>query len=249
MSSTATLCPTAHRVRPHIQSGRRSSRTPIDTSAVSSSRNRGASPVDLEAPARRSDEELLGRYRDGRRPEDFAELYRRYSGELGRYLARYLGDPALAEDVTQDTFLKVIARCGLYRDGWPARPWLYAVAIHQAVDTLRRTRRLRTVRIDRPCADDESVEPGSLLEQLASDGPGPFEALQERERQRWVRASVASLPEPLRQVLVLAYDRELSYAGIAGLLGIPLGTVKSRLHGAIARLRAMAERYERAEGR
>ncbi|WP_254053942.1 RNA polymerase sigma factor [Singulisphaera sp. GP187] len=189
----------------------------------------------------------MGRYRDARRSEDFTALVVRYSDELSRYLARYLGDLALAEDVLQDTFLRVHRKCDLYRDGLPARPWLYAIAIHCAVDALRRSRKLPTIRIDGPCAAAvEEVDPGSLLELLASAAPGPLEELQGRERQEWVRESVARLSEPLRQVLLLAYYQGLSYAEIVGLLGIPLGTVKSRLHGAIAQLREMAERAKRS---
>jgi RNA polymerase sigma-70 factor (ECF subfamily) len=187
-----------------------------------------------------SDEKLLSHYRDTRLPDDFAELHRRYSGELRRYLTRYLGDATFADDVLQDTFLRVHAKCRLYRDGWPVRPWLYAVASHRAVDALR-SRGLPMVRLDPPRADDEPVAPASLLATLASAAPGPLEELQERERQRWVRESVAKLPEPQRQALVLAYDQGLSYPEIVSHLKIPLGTVKSRLHGAIARLRSMAE--------
>jgi RNA polymerase sigma-70 factor (ECF subfamily) len=193
-----------------------------------------------------SDEELLGRYRDARRPADFTELMRRFSGELGRYLTRYLGDPVLAEDVLQDTFLRVHARCDLYQDGWPARSWLYAVAVHRAIDVERRSRRLRAIRHGRSCADAEPVELRPLVELLASDEPGPLAELQEQERQLWVRQSVAQLPESLRHALVLVYYQGLSYAQVAGLLGLPLGTVKSRLHSALERLRAMADRYERA---
>jgi RNA polymerase sigma-70 factor (ECF subfamily) len=187
-----------------------------------------------------SDEELLSRYRDSRRPECFAENHRRYSGELGRYLVRYLGDTAQAEDALQEKFLRVHTKCGLYRDGWPDRPWIYAVAIHRAVDAQRRWRPSNP--LDRPVAEHEPTDPATVLESLADDEPGLLEDLQQRERQLWVQDSVTQLPRPMRQVLVLAYDRELSYAEIAGLLGVPLGTVKSRLHVAIARLRAMAQR-------
>lgn len=196
-----------------------------------------------------SDEELLARYRDDRHPEDLAELFRRHAAGLGRYLTRYLGDATLAEDVLQDTFLRVHAKAGLYRDGWPVRPWLYAVAVHQAVDALRRSRRHSTVGAGWAPSRDEAVDATRLIENLAGDDPGPLDALQERERQCWVRESMGRLPEPLRQVLALAYDRDLSYAEIAGLLGIPIGTVKSRLHAAVARLRAMADRLKRGEGR
>ena len=162
---------------------------------------------------------------------------------MSRYLARYLGDAALTEDVLQDTFLQVHVKCDLYRDGWPARPWLYAVALHRAVDALRRARRLPRLRFDSPHAADEM---GSLVELQACDRPGPLKELQERERREWVRESVARLPEPLRQALVPTYYQGLSYAEVADLLAIPLGTVKSRLHGAIARIRAMAERSGRS---
>jgi RNA polymerase sigma-70 factor (ECF subfamily) len=193
-----------------------------------------------------SDEALLGRYRDERRPEDFAELYARYAGDLGGYLVRYVGDPVLAEDVLQDTFLQVHAKSRLYGDGWPVRPWLYAIASHRAVDAMRRARRYPAVSLDQPIAEDEDIAPGNLLQQLASDEPGPLGAMQGQERQDWVRESVAQLPHPMRQTLILAYYQDLTYAEIAGLQRVPLGTVKSRLHGALARLRAMAERHKDA---
>lgn len=203
-------------------------------------------PAERDEPGRLSDEALLARYRDERCPKDFAELHRRYAEKLGRYLSRYIGDPVLAEDVLQDTFLQVHAKCGLYHDGWPARAWLYSVAIHQAIDAGRRSRRFTAIRLDPGHGDDRSVERGSLVELLAGAGPGPLEELQEQERQCWVRDSVQRLPGGLRQVLVLAYDQDLTYAEIAELLDIPVGTVKSRLHNAIARLREMAERHDRA---
>src|SRR6516162_2931594 len=91
--------------------------------------------------AGQSDEALLSRYRDEGRTPEFDELVRRYEGELYRYLSRYLGDPSLAEDVFQNTFLQVHLKRGLYEDGRPVRPWLYAIATHQAVDSLRKAGR------------------------------------------------------------------------------------------------------------
>jgi RNA polymerase sigma-70 factor (ECF subfamily) len=189
-----------------------------------------------------SDEELLARYRDARRPDDFAELFRRYAAQLSRYLARYLDDAAMADDVLQDTFLLVHTKCHLYQNGWPARPWLYSVAVHRAVDAQRRARRLPGLRIDAPQGTDGAA---SLLELLCGDDPDPLETLEERDRQEWVRDSVARLPEPLRHALVLTYYQGLSYAEVADLLHVPLGTVKSRVHNAVARMRAMAEHARR----
>src|SRR3954469_20497923 len=95
-----------------------------------------------------SDEVLLSRYRDEGRTEDFDELVHRYENELYRYLARYLGDSSLAEDVFQNTFLQVHLKRGLYEDGRPVRPWLYSIATHQAVDSLRKAGRHPTVSLD-----------------------------------------------------------------------------------------------------
>jgi RNA polymerase sigma-70 factor (ECF subfamily) len=175
-------------------------------------------------------------------------LYHRYSNRLGRCLTRYLGDASLAEDALQDSFLQLHRKRALYRDGCPARPWLYAVAIHRAVDTLRRARKLPMISLDGP-PSDTGEDAGSLIDQLAGAAANPLEALQNRERQQWVRESMDRLPEPMRQVLALAYDRELSYAEIASVLGTPLGTVKSRLHAAIGRLREMAERCDKVASR
>jgi RNA polymerase sigma-70 factor (ECF subfamily) len=183
---------------------------------------------------------LFARYRDLGLAGDFEELVRRFGGPLHRYLARYLGDPASADDVLQDTFLQVHAKRRLYRDGSSARSWLYAIATRRAVDALRRAGRHATVSLDRPVGQGETVDAAALVDLLADDGPGPLDGLQEEERRDWVRESIARLPELPRQALLLAYYQGLTYAEIVGALGVPLGTVKSRLHNAIARLRALA---------
>ncbi len=194
------------------------------------------------APEGLSDEELLGRYRELGRPGDFDELVRRYSGELHRYLVRYLRDPALADDVLQNVFLQIYAKRRLYEVGRLARPWLYAIATHQAVDALRRVGRQAAVSLDQQAEEGEPIEPGALVDLLADEAPSPLDELEEEERRRWVQDSVARLPEPLRQTLILAYYQGLKYHEIAEALGVPLGTIKSRIHIATARLRAMARK-------
>src|SRR3954463_333663 len=103
-----------------------------------------------------SDEALLSRYRDTGHPADFDELVHRYERELYRYLARYLGDQALAEDVFQNTFLQVHLKRGLYEDGRPVRPWLYSIATHQAVDALRKVGRHPTISLDQRANSGET---------------------------------------------------------------------------------------------
>lgn len=191
-----------------------------------------------------SDEQLLSRYRSEGRPEDFDELVRRYQRELFRYLARYLGDSALADDVFQNTFLQVHLKKELYEDGRPARPWLYAIATHQAVDALRKLGRHPTISLDQNAGSPQD-DVGSLVNLLESDVPGPLAELQGEERKAWIRESVSRLPEILRETLIMAYYQDLKYREIAEALGIPVGTVKSRLHAAISKLQEMARQAGR----
>lgn len=196
-----------------------------------------ATQVDL---AGTSDEELLSRYRDQGRPEDFNELVRRYQHELYRYLARYTGDPSLAEDVFQNTFLQLHLKRGLYEEGRPVRPWLYSIATHQAVDALRKAGRHPTISLDQRASNDPS-DASSLVDMLVSEDSGPLAELQGEERKAWVRESVARLPDVLRETLILAYHQDLKYREIADILQIPVGTVKSRLHAALTKLQQMAK--------
>lgn len=196
----------------------------------------------LEATAdldQQSDEELLTRYRDEGRPEDFNALVRRYERELFRYLARYLRDKTLADDVFQNTFLQIHLKRGLYESGRPVRPWIYAIATHQAVDALRRLGRRPTISLDLRGSGGES-DASALVDLLVSETPGPLSNLQGEERRDWVRQAIERLPEALRQTLILAYFQGLKYREIAEILSIPVGTVKSRLHAALTKLQEMA---------
>jgi RNA polymerase sigma-70 factor (ECF subfamily) len=183
-----------------------------------------------------SDEDLLLRFCRGER-ETFGALVRRYEGELYGYLRRYLGDDALAEDVFQNTFLQLYIKRDLYEVGRPVRPWLYTIATHQAIDALRRQGRHQVLSLEQQAPEGSGAgEVRTLLEMLESRAPDPLEHASEEERRQRVRASVEELPEFLRQVLLLAYFQGLKYREVADILGIPVGTVKSRLHAALVKL-------------
>jgi len=189
-----------------------------------------------------SSELLLKRYRELRQPEDFRTLVERHSGELLGYLVKLTHDTQLAEDVLQDTLLQVHTRIALYRDGWPASPWLYSIAHNRAIDTLRRAQRMPRKRLEAPLPGEEET---TLLDQLSNNQPDPLDILQHEERRAWLRESIHKLPDALRKTLEMAYEEHMPYAQIAELLGIPFGTVKSRLHVAIDRLRTLADRENR----
>ena len=186
---------------------------------------------------RLSDETLLGRIREGEH-ELFGPLIRRYEREMYGYLRRYVGDDDLAADVFQTTFTQVFVKIAQYEPGRPARPWLYAIATNQAIDALRRRRRRLDTRADPLLsgddADSDSARP--LFELLETREPGPSESAEAAELREHVRAVVDRLPDLLRNVVILAYFQGLKYQDVADSLGIPLGTVKSRLHAAMAKL-------------
>lgn len=202
------------------------------------------SEVDLTAC---SDEELLTRFCEGKK-EAFGVLVRRHERELYGYLRRYTGDPALAEDVFQNTFLQIYLKCcsgqqgeegtgpsGAYQKGRPVRPWMYTIATHLAIDALRRVGRQQAVSLDES-RGDATQSANSLMELLETQESSPLDEVLKEETRERVRSSVDRLPDLLRQVLILAYYQGLKYQEIADILDIPVGTVKSRLHAALVKL-------------
>jgi len=182
-----------------------------------------------------TDEELLLGYRDRGDADLFAELVRRYQRELYSYLRRYLGDAELAEDAFQAAFLQVHLKCQQFEPGRAVRPWLYTVATNQAIDAQRRSRRHRMVSLDRSGpANGEEV--GKLLDLLTSKELTPTAQLTADERRAWLHQAIEQLPESFQDVIRLVYFQDLKYRETADALQIPVGTVKSRMHAAVARL-------------
>jgi RNA polymerase sigma-70 factor (ECF subfamily) len=150
-------------------------------------------------------------------------------------LRRYLGNGTLAEDAFQMTFLQVHLKCDQFEEGRRLRPWLYTIATHQAIDAQRRSRRHRMVSLD-ASGGPRSEGQGTLGEVLVSAESSPNSKVEARERGLLVRSRVDALPDSLKSAVVLVYYQGLKYREAADVLGIPVGTVKSRLHTAIGKL-------------
>ena len=191
----------------------------------------------------RTDEQLLLAYSKSGRESDFAELVQRYERELYNYLRRFLGNAAMAEDAFQATFLQVHLKCNRFDAKRRFRPWLYTVATNQAIDLQRRNRRHRLASLDRR-SDTSEENFGVLADLLTVDDELPSDRLERQERREWVRHAVASLPESLRAAVQLVYFRGMKYREAAEVLSVPVGTIKSRLHSAVVKLReAWAESF------
>lgn len=182
-----------------------------------------------------TDEDLMARYRRRGDRGAFNLLVQRYERELFGYLRRYLGDAEQADDCFQTTFLQVHLKKDQYEEGRPFRPWLYTVAMNQAIDAQRRNRRHRATSLDRR-GDHDQDDAGALVNLLSTAEPGPAANLENEERRAWVRNAVEQLPEVLRETLLLVYYQGLSYRDAAEILNVPVGTIKSRVHSAVLKL-------------
>jgi RNA polymerase sigma-70 factor (ECF subfamily) len=184
------------------------------------------------------DEDLLADYARRGTREAFEHLVHRYERPLYRYLRRYLGDTGLAEDAFQATFLAVHLRRQEFDPRRQFRPWVYRIATTRAIDLLRQNRGRGRPRLD---VWRRGLDPAAVARPL-EDLPdvralSPSDRLETSEDRERLRRLVDALPARLRGVLVLIVLRGLAYQQAADALKIPLGTVKSRLHEALLRLR------------
>jgi RNA polymerase sigma-70 factor (ECF subfamily) len=192
-----------------------------------------------------SDEDLLRQAVDFKQDGAFAELVGRYEGEMRGYLTRLLHDPHRAEEVLQTTFLRVFEHAHEFEHDRPLRPWIYSIATHLAVDALRETTRRHEVSLDQtrgPARPDGA----GLTELLAATVPTPPEELEARELHDWAHRAVHNLPEHLRVVVCLVYFQGLRFREAAALLGLPEGTIKSRVHAALLKLAKDWEEWQGA---
>jgi RNA polymerase sigma-70 factor, ECF subfamily len=181
-------------------------------------------------------ENELTRLRDGD-VQAVVPLMERYQHRLYRYLLRLVWQEATAEDLFQQTWLRVMERIGSYDPSRNFESWLFTVARNLALDHLRR---------NRPESLDEPLPSGDTRAEWVVDcGPGALEQLLAEERAGWLLAALADLPAVFREVLTLRFEEEMKIEEIAVVLSVPLGTVKTRLHRAMKHLRrAIEEKME-----
>jgi RNA polymerase sigma-70 factor (ECF subfamily) len=162
-------------------------------------------------------------------PDAFDALLARYQNRLYRYLVRLTANTAVAQDLFQETWLKVIQRVHRYDESRPFEPWLFAVARNLAIDHLRKAS---------PASLDEPSESGEpKIARLGADEPGALERLLERERRDLLERRLEELPALYREALSLRFEEEMSFEEIAEVLSAPLSTVKSRVQRALSALR------------
>ena len=213
-------------------------RTPytIGDGAENGSKDRGSVQTLQQSSATHrpepTDEQLLAAYREGD-VASFSNLVGRYQRELFHFLVRFVGDRAAAEDVFQEAFLQVHQSAEQFDLQRRFRPWLFTIAANKARDMIRSQARRPTspLQASITSGDDDS---GEFLDLLSSAAAMPHEHMEREELQLAVQKTVMAMPDHLREILLLSYFHQFPYKQISEILEIPLGTVKSRLHAAVA---------------
>ncbi len=180
---------------------------------------------------RQTDEALLGAYREGDRGA-LREIIDRYHDELLQFLTRFVGSRAAAEDVFQETFLQIHLSAGTFDVTRRFKPWLFTIAANKGRDYHRKHTRRQALSLQANVGGDSDGR--QFIDLMEADLPIPEQATFDNEQASCVREAVDSLPSHLREILLLSYFQRMSYGQIAESLEIPLGTVKSRLHTAVA---------------
>jgi RNA polymerase sigma-70 factor, ECF subfamily len=168
----------------------------------------------------------------------FALLIAQYSHPVYSLMARSLRDSADAADVTQEVFVKVFRNISGFHGDSSLRTWIYRIALHEASNQRRwwNRHKKQELTIDAPLENDEG-ETFCLADALASTSASPYDCAARTELEQRITAALQTLPEAFREVVVLREMEGFGYEEIAEILGVNIGTVKSRLTRGRAALR------------
>jgi RNA polymerase sigma-70 factor (ECF subfamily) len=186
--------------------------------------------IDLSAEDRQRYEEaeLVERHRRGD-TQALVEIYRTHATMVHSLALRLCGELEEAADVTQEIFLRVHRHLGRFRGGSTLKTWLYRVAVNHC-----RTRLSR-----RPPRAESLDDPAGRVHELVDGGRSPEERARSNENERRLERALAQLDVTFREAVVLRDVEDLAYDEIATVLGVPIGTVRSRIARGRARLREL----------
>ena len=173
----------------------------------------------------------------------WAELVRTHQKRVYGLCYRFTGNPADAEDLSQDVFLKIYSNLASFDPGRGSLSvWITTMTRNLLVDNFRRTRNQRaTGSLDEGWDQAEELSP---VDRLADAGPSPHEAAARKELSRMVQGALTKVSVDLREAVILRDLQDLDYKEIAQVLGIPEGTVKSRISRGRAELARLLERSQ-----
>ncbi|HEY9788452.1 MAG TPA: RNA polymerase sigma factor [Candidatus Obscuribacterales bacterium] len=198
-----------------------------------------------------TDEALIKKFKTTKDLNQFKSLVRRYQNRLYNTAFRILGNMEEAEEVVQDTFLRVHQNLDGFRDDARFASWVFRITHNVCVDFVRMKQRqkngVKVMSFDpQSCfaEDEHGAESAAVsLGQVADPHPDPAQKLALEEQERMIQQSLLELPDNQREVLVLHDIEGFSYQEIADIVGTSIGTVRSRLHYGRVKLRELLSSY------
>ena len=178
-----------------------------------------------------TDEELVKRFQKGDQ-RAYVELVKRYKDRLLNFVYRYLSSYEQSEDVVQDTLMKLYTSAHMYREIAKFSTWIFTIAANLAKSELRRLKRRRTISIHTMGFDDKEYE-------IPSDSYNPAKETESNYGEKQIQQAIDTLPDQFKTVIILREVQQLSYEEISQILGISIGTVKSRINRGRIRLQKL----------
>ena len=175
-----------------------------------------------------TDEELIFKFKEGNE-DAFNELVYRYKDKLLNFIYRFISDIDRAEDLVQDTFIKLYLNKHSYREIARFSTWLYTIAGNLAKTELRKLKRRKTYSVSDLSYDNKKFE---FENHLSS----PIQNNEMIDKERTMQIALQKLPNDFKLVIILRDIQELSYEDISKIINIPLGTIKSRINRARLKL-------------
>lgn len=183
-----------------------------------------------------TDEQLIARFQAGDE-NAYIELVNRYRNRLMTFVFRFVGETEQAEDIVQDTLIKVYTHRHFYKEIAKFSTWIYTIAGNLSKTELRKRKRRKTSSISQMGIDDRDYE-------IPAIEPETDDVLQGEYTEQQIQRSIQSLPQHFRTVIILRDIQELSYEEISKIVDVPLGTVKSRINRARLQLQDQLKEFK-----
>lgn len=181
-----------------------------------------------------SDAELMSNFQEGD-DSAFDQLVERYYQHVLNYLCHQCWDKVIAEDICQDTFVKLYNSKEKYKPVTTFKAFLFTVARNVFIDNYRKTKKTKTTSLDAVYGDN------SFVSYIQCVTPDTGDVIDSNERLTKIMAAINELPEILKDVFILSEIEQLKYSEISEILNIPVGTVKSRMFNAVKILQKLLQ--------
>ena len=183
-----------------------------------------SSMMPLDKKFKYTDEELMKRFQNGDE-NAYIELVNRYRDKILNFIFNYIGDFEISEDIVQDTMVKLYQKKHYYKEIAKFSTWIYTIAKNLANTELRKKKQRKTTILSHISKDDKPYD-------IPSDQPGINQEIESEVTIKIIRSAIDQLTDKFKTVILLRDIQELSYEDISSIVGVPIGTIKSRINRA-----------------